>query len=236
MKNFKLLTLGVFLGIAVLAVPFTALAQDIEPEETEWDYGNVELGGSQSHVFTFWSIVGPVFFTGAILAGGGASGYVVTDAPPPTEYSIGEFFEIVVSFEPTELGPHPAILQVHSNASDSPDEVLLYGEGVEAGPGAGGLMADLIDFFDASVDAGTLVGTGSNERVQANRLRAFGHMLDSANDLIELGEDALACEQLWSAYIKADGQHPPSVDFVVGDAQSDLAVMIDDVMTALNCP
>lgn len=95
------------------------------------------------------------------------------------------------------------------------------------------MIAETLEFFDASVEAGTLVGEGPGESAE-NRLIALRNMLEAASDLIEDGLIQEACQQLRDAYKKCDGQPKPP-DFVTGEATEELAAMIQDVIDSLGC-
>ena len=91
----------------------------------------------------------------------------------------------------------------------------------------------ILDFFDASVDDGSLVGEGPGNSAEG-RLDALRNMIETAGDHIEDGEIELACNQLAAALIKCDGLPSPP-DFVTGDAASVLAILIQDLMTNIGC-
>ena len=59
-------------------------------------------------------------------------------------------------------------------------------------------------------------------------------MIEAAGDLIEAGDYEAACEQLWDAYDRCDGEFPPA-DFVLGSAATQLNGMIWDLMAELGC-
>ncbi len=95
------------------------------------------------------------------------------------------------------------------------------------------MIAETLEFFDASVEAGTLVGEGPGDSAE-NRLNALRNMLEAASDLIEDGLIQESCQQLRDAYKKCDGQPKPP-DFVTGEATEELASMIQDVIDSLGC-
>jgi len=97
----------------------------------------------------------------------------------------------------------------------------------------GGGIEETIDFFDWAVEAGELEGQGPGKSANG-RLNALRNMLENAAVLIEDGFYEEACDQLWSAYKKCDG-NPKPPDFVTGEATDDLAVMILGVMDELGC-
>ena len=90
-----------------------------------------------------------------------------------------------------------------------------------------------LDFFDESVTQGRLEGEGPGKSA-GKRLNALRNMIETAGDLIEEGLLADACEQLQAAYKKTDGEPKPP-DFVTGDAASELAILIQDLMTNIGC-
>jgi hypothetical protein len=92
---------------------------------------------------------------------------------------------------------------------------------------------DTLAFFDASVAAGTLVGNGPGKSANG-RKGALRNMIIAAGDLIDEGRYEEACQQLWDAYRKCDGDPRPP-DFVTGQAADDLADMILGVMDELGC-
>ncbi len=91
----------------------------------------------------------------------------------------------------------------------------------------------MLDFFDKSVAQGRLEGEGPGKSA-GKRLNALRNMIETAGDLIEEGLLADACEQLQAAYKKTDGEPKPP-DFVTGDAASELAILIQDLMTNIGC-
>jgi hypothetical protein len=94
-------------------------------------------------------------------------------------------------------------------------------------------IAEILEFFDDSVESGTLVGAGSGASAD-HRLDAVMHMIETAGALIEEGDIDGACNQLMAAYGKTDGDPIPP-DFVTGSAASDLAFMIDELRQSLGC-
>ena len=94
-------------------------------------------------------------------------------------------------------------------------------------------IEEILDFVDESVEYGTLTGDGPGNSGD-NRLNALINMLEEAQSLIEAGLYEEACDQLWAAYRKCDGDPRPP-DFVTGDAADDLAGMILVVMDELGC-
>ncbi len=95
-------------------------------------------------------------------------------------------------------------------------------------------IADILDFFDDSVEDGSLAGSGSGHSA-VHRRDALRNMLEAARDLIDWGDTAGACRQLFDAYLRTDGQALPP-DFVTGPAAPVLASQIMELMQTLRCP
>jgi len=92
----------------------------------------------------------------------------------------------------------------------------------------------IINFFDSSVSAGTLTGSGPTATSAENRLGALRNMLVAASDFIDSGQISAACQQLLDAYKHCDGQSQPP-DFVKGQAAPQLASMIQSLRINLGC-
>jgi uncharacterized membrane protein len=93
---------------------------------------------------------------------------------------------------------------------------------------------DIQNFFDNSVNKGTLIGVGTTPQAANGKLVALRNMLDRAEYFIDNGLVSEACQQLRDAYLKTDGQPRPS-DLVSGDGASELASIIQDLMANLEC-
>ena len=94
-------------------------------------------------------------------------------------------------------------------------------------------LAEIVEFFDASIADGTLEGNGHGKSAD-NRRNALGNMIKSAGDLIVGGFIEEACQQLLDAYERADGLPRPP-DFA-GEASPELAEMIQAQWTRLVSP
>ena len=91
----------------------------------------------------------------------------------------------------------------------------------------------ILNFFDESVEAETIVGDGPGNSANG-RLNALRNMLEMAGDFINIGEIEDACEQLKNALSKCDDDSPPP-DFVTGESVSALYDMIEELMEGLGC-
>jgi hypothetical protein len=238
MKKPNPLCFVLFLGLAMLATPLTASAENIDVTPASWDYGDVEIGTSSNMIFTITSVELMPLSVDIITIVDDATGsfFITSDVPPPAVTLFqGQSIDVTVEFTPSGLGMHSASLRIESDAE--PPRTILFipvqGTGVPEEPGPGEVMADLIEFFETSVDAGTLVGEGPGGSA-SGRLNAFRNMLNAANDLIVDENYAMACEQLLDAKNRVDGVHPPP-DFVTGSARIVVEAMIVEVMAEIGC-
>jgi hypothetical protein len=205
-----------------------------------WDYGEVELGASEPMSFTITSM-GPdtkLRIDGIALADNESGAYEITSITPEPVYpmylEVGETAEVVVTFAPGAVGVETASLFILSNAHNDPTfYVPLQGEGIINEPSPGEMMEDLIDTFDDGVEDGIICGIGPGNSAKA-KLRIFGRMLDTADDLIEVGDDDAACVELERAFLRSD-EAPRPQDFIDCELAPTVNAMIGEVMEALEC-
>jgi hypothetical protein len=95
-------------------------------------------------------------------------------------------------------------------------------------------LADLIEFFNESVEDGTLEGRGSGWLAEL-RLWLMREMLVITSELIEYDQINAACFILKRAYMRCDSNPDPLQDFVVGNVITELAEMIQALRTGLGC-
>ncbi len=93
---------------------------------------------------------------------------------------------------------------------------------------------EILNFFDQSVQEGTLEGQGHLRMVKDARLRAMRRPLEIAGYLIEKERFRAACSQLLRADKRSDGRPRPH-DLVVGKAVSELNGMIQELRVNLGC-
>ena len=118
-----------------------------------------------------------------------------------------------------------------SNGEAGTNQVMFDGTGIEAEEPV--TVQDVLDLFDQSVADGSLTGSGPGKSADG-RLKALRTMIEAAGDLIAAGDDEAACEQLWDAYDRCDGEFPPP-DFAEGDSPPVLNEMIWYLMEELGC-
>jgi hypothetical protein len=220
-------------------VPDACEMVEIDVSPLSLSFGNVKLGSSVMNCVTISSIGETVLTVDDIDFQVSSSGdYSIAFDPYllPVSIPSGGILDIEIIYTPSTLGSSSAVLEIYSDDPD-PDRTLikveLSGTGVEAELPPLEQIADILEFFDMSVDDGTLVGDGPGRSAE-RRLKALRNMIEAAGDLIEDGLIEEACDQLRAAYHKTDGQPRPG-DFVKGDAAWELADMIQDLMTSLEC-
>ncbi len=215
---------------------FSAVCEPPEPNiavsPLSHDFGDVELGTSSTVVVTI-SNVGNGELT---VSGIGLQTDFAITSVPPASIVIGpsETVDVEITYTPTVLGRNSAVLKITSDDPDEPVvEVQLSAVGVEIPPPPSEQIANILAFFDTSVDDGTLAGDGPVNSAE-KRLNALRNMLEAAGDLIENDLFEVACQQLIDIYKKTDGQPKPP-DFVKGDAAPELASMIVELRGSLGC-
>ena len=92
----------------------------------------------------------------------------------------------------------------------------------------------ILEFFDESVEQGTLVGRGKRPRLANLRLKWMRKMIGKAGDFIERGRIRAACRMLQNAYKCCDGKRWPP-DFVKGTAVPELASKIQNLRNIQGC-
>ena len=237
--NKKLINI-LFIPISVLALllvtPAPVYADTLEVLPTDHDFGDVEVGMTATTIVSMTNINGSdVEVYGLGFQVGSSADYSMVDAPPvPFMVVPGETVEVEVAFSPSAAGYVTAVLLVDSTDSINPvQEVSLGGVGVEVQPPSWG-VGDILAFFDASVEAGTLDGRGERPRMKRARLRAMRNLLKAAGDLLEGGYMGWACFMLERAHVRSDGM-PRPLDFVEGADNAELNGMIGQLMADLGC-
>ena len=100
------------------------------------------------------------------------------------------------------------------------------------GDGPGVMIADIIDFFDACVASGDIVGIKKRKVSAEERVDLFRDILVEAEGLIMEEEDA--CSSLVTAFQACDGVKN-SPDYITGEAIDELAWKIEDLIDLLDC-
>ena len=214
---------------------FTVVSPSIQVSPQLVNFGDVEKGKSTMAIVSI-SNTGQLDLnlTGVSLTADSSSAFSITSAPaapiPP-----GGSADVTIIFAPTAVGSFSGTLQVNS---DDPYhgtvQVPLSGNGIVKEEPPEQQIQGILQFFDDSVNKGILPGSGPGNSAN-NRRAALRNMIEAAGDLIHDGNIAAACQQLYDAYQKTDGQPQPP-DFVTGSAAPDLASRILKLMQTLGCP
>ena len=147
------------------------------------------------------------------------------DDPPNNGFlSLGDGGSLEVVFNPEILSLTPFYLILGEGGGSEHVTVIIFDETT---------INDVLNFFDQSVADGSLEGIGRGNSANG-RLNALRNMLETASDLIDIGDIEGACGQLKAASKKCDGASPPP-DFVTGEAVEELNHMISELMQELGC-
>ncbi|UCF15012.1 MAG: choice-of-anchor D domain-containing protein [Phycisphaerales bacterium] len=239
MKKSDLISTSLMIMIFMLwlSVPTTAYADTLEVLPTDHDFGDVEVGTTATTIVSMTNINGSnVQVFGLGFQAGGSDAFSMVNAPPvPFIVVPGQTVEVKVAFAPSAAGYVSAVLQIESTDSLTPvHEVFLSGVGVDTQPEPVTIQA-ILDFFDASVAAGTIQGRGHRPRLKRIRLMSMRGMLVAAGKFIETERIGVARRVLKRAYKRCDGEPWPP-DFIIGEACPQLADMILDLRESLSVP
>ena len=238
MKKLNLISSAalILLFISWLSAPAPAYADILEVLPKEHDFGDVELGTTITTIVTMTNINSSDITVDRIEFQAGSSGDFSLLSCPATPFDIvpAETAEVEVAFTPSAEGYVSAMLEIESTDSLNPtQEVFFGGAGVAVQPPPVSIQA-IIEFFDESVAAETLDGTGPSDKSKKAHRKVFRFLLLSAATLIEGDNIELACHVLERAYIRSDGMTRPP-DFVTGEACIELNVMIGQLMADMGC-
>jgi Abnormal spindle-like microcephaly-assoc'd, ASPM-SPD-2-Hydin len=219
----------------IYARTFTLPLPEIAVAPADVDFGDVNVGTTGSTIVTV-SNVGdaPLSVSGVALWPTGGP-FAITTAPAlPATVAPGGTLDVPLAFSPTATGVRSGTLTLTSNDPDEGTvQVPFTGRGVVSQPPPSQQIANILAFFDSSVAAGTLQGSGPGNSAQG-RLRALRNMIEAAGDLIRRGLIADACGQLADARNRTDGQPQPP-DFVSGPAAVELRTRIETLRATLGC-
>jgi len=205
---------------------------DIDVSPLSHEFGDVELGTSRTVIVTISNLGNGGLNVSGI---GLETDFAITSAPSASiVVEPSQTVDVEIAYTPTVLGYNSAVLKITSDDPDEPVvEVYLSAVGIQIQLPPSEQIANILAFFDTSVDDGTLVGDGPGNSAE-KRLNALRNMIEAAGDLIENEMFEEACQQLLDVYRRMDGQPKPP-DFVTGEAVTELATMIQELMTTLGC-
>lgn len=129
----KITTLAVLVGLAVLAVPPSVLAQCLDVTPASWDYGDVKIGTGESQIFTLNNCADTEVFIGVIEITDDSNDAFHIASAPTTPFFIPGWGseEVEVTFTPPDVGAHEAFLHVRSDDPGEHTYVNLSGVGVK---------------------------------------------------------------------------------------------------------
>ncbi len=208
----------------------------VYPELLEHDFGDVEIGQTQTYVAQILNIgTADLTVTELALDVAGSTDFSITSAPEvPFTVAPSESItvDIEIAYTPATEGFASTALTIGSDDEDEPVvEVAFGGVGIVVEIPPEQQIQAILDFIDASVADGTLIAYGPGNHPE-RRLRALKHMVRSAGTLIEAGYPNWAVCVLRAVDRKTDGERRPP-DFVVGEATETLNTMVNDLIDDL---
>ena len=208
-----------------------AIQPPIEVAPASVQFGTVNVGSSQTQLVTVTNLENHAASVQSVALDLSGSRFSIGALTLPQTLVPGGSMDISVTFAPTAAVTSLNTLRITTTLS----EVLvpLSGQGVSAVGPPQQQIADILAFFDSSVQAGTLTGNGPGNS-GAGRRNALRNMLTAAGNLIQQGRIADACQQLLDALNRTDGNSLPP-DFVTGSAAADLAQRIRTLRATLGC-
>jgi len=237
-KFIQVIAIFAIFAATALFLPGITIASVSPPS---WDFGEVELGSSRAAIVR---ISGPdtqvILLTAFWLEQGSSNDFSVKTTIPESGIQLrpGLFVEIEIVYTPSTIGPTSAILYIHTDPRVFLETVNLSGTGIAKvslpSQPERISVADILAFFDKSVDTGYIEGDGKGKSAP-NRLKALRNMIRSTGKMIEEGNKDIAFDKLLTILKKTDGQRSPDSppDFVKGKGAYNLAGMIEGLMQQL---
>lgn len=222
--------------IAVALVLPAAAAADprIEVIPSAHDFGEVDVGSSAIAALLVANFNGHDLIIDGVGFSDGSSADFALLTPIVLPHIVPPLgtLDLEIVYAPSAEGYAVAGLEVSSNDPAAPlVTVDLSGTGVAAAPLT---IEDVLAFFDAGVEAGTIEGTGPTGQAKTSHQRVFRSTLLLAADAIDDGNMELACQMLARSYLRSDGQDGPK-DFICGDDCPELNTMILQLGADMGC-
>ena len=222
--------------VLFFGTPSAHAAGDIEVVPLDYDFGNIDIGTSVATLVRVSNIGSSSLTVQDItFQAGSSTDFAITPTMTlPRTISARGFFDVEITFTPSTAAISSAVLAITSLDPDEPLVLVAL-----SGTGVGGEVTPMeqidtiLDFIKASIADGSLVGSGPGKSAKG-RLKALVNMVKRTRDLIEAESFEEACHQLQSAYAHTDGQNRPP-DFVAGNAATDLAAKIQELLETLAC-
>ena len=205
------------------------------------NFGEVKVGTSNETIITVSNNGGENLTVDVTFGSGSSADFCIADGislpavlPPTVIDPINGTIDVKVIYTPTIESSSSAVLEITSDDSDSSlIQVQLSGTGVAAKVPPALQIAGILEFFDTSVELGTLFGDGPGNSA-LGRQNSLRNKIKSAGNLIENGLIGEACQLLQDAYNRCDGLPRPP-DFVDGEVVGELANLILTLMDTLEC-
>jgi hypothetical protein len=228
--------------VAVLALAFPLNVQanpdQLRVTPQSHDFGEVEVGETDSVTIKLENINGSAVIVHSIVFLSPSSGDFVADCPTGEfVLEIAEYLECQVVYAPSSEGSAQAVLQISSSDWLNPEQfIALDGTGIVTQPSPL-TIEDILAFFDAGVEAGTIKGKGPACSKDAH-LKVFRFKLLMVAFFIDKDWMKGACQLLWHAYERSDGQDCPK-DWIRNGPRSDdvdeLNAMILQLLSDMGC-
>lgn len=205
----------------------------IDPQT--YNFGDVELGAASMMLFTIQNTgTDPLVISNIAIDPAVEGSFSITQGLATNEIPEDAYAEVGVTFSPNGEGLRTNLMVVESNdPDDGLINVMLSGTGIYIEPPPLEQIEDILTFIGASVNDGTLSGSGKGNSA-GNRLNAFKNMLEATGDLIAEDRTEEACNKLLAILKKCDGEAKPP-DFVEGSAREELYFIIQNLRGSLYC-
>jgi hypothetical protein len=207
---------------------------DIALSQTEYDFGQTDIGTTRSGVITV-SNLGNASLTILSLELAQDDDMEFSFTPwqvLPVTLAPDESIDIEILYSPAAQGSAQAALSIFSSDPDSPVAgIALTGEGAAVVLTPEEQIADILDFYAQAAEEGILRGAGKGSSA-GNKLETLETMLWAAERLIEAGRLDEALETLYMIEKKCDGAKSPA-DFVEGDGAAALNALINELIADL---
>lgn len=227
-------TIGVGIVLAVIMLPLLAAANPdpfIGTIPTSIDFGEVDIGSSAQKGLLVTNFNGHDLIIYSIELNPVGGDFQVNNVPVLPLIIIPQgAHELQVVYTPTVEGDASATLAIASNDPAMPVlTVNIKGVGVSTAV----TIEDILAFYDAGVEAGTIEGKGPACSRDAHQ-KTFKFKLLIAAFFIDKGWMKGACALLWQAYERSDGQDCPK-DWIKGPDVDELNAMILQLLSDMGC-
>ncbi len=206
---------------------------DIELAQSAYDLGDVEIGQSATEVVWIANKGNANLTIESVgWADGSSADFAITPFQLPLTVEPNSMAGVQVVFSPSVEGAASAVMQIlSSDPNESLVEVYFAGAGIVPELTAAQQIDQIIAFYAASVNNGTIVGDGKGKSAK-EKAKVIGQMLACADYLIDAGYDKYAVFILQVVDKKTDGKARPD-DFIKGSAAAELNAKIIKLIETL---